>query len=483
MYFSQPQPERENRQLGLLVLVHTLALLTQYERDYGFDVVRGRQEYPCVHEEKLAIWKRKYHQEPTAAECHFTQMHECPYSGKCAYLLAKAKALRARKAACTYRYAGVSKFMQQRTGHVVMDEAHDSAEELISFNTHSFRFGYIFEMDLPMFPIHSYGEDNKGAVMTAEAKAEIVSWIDRCLSMLAPRIDETKSGSEAQKTYDQYFRISESLYDCDWFLRTDDKKAELMALSAKHVAQRIFKNKDTKLLMSATIGNPKPLAKILGIEEYHFIESEHPTPAAFRSITDLQVPRMTKRNINTQPNLPFIQAQYIWNWISGFPQEWRGLIVTTSYQKINWLEEHIQYFNKRKRRLIVQNEDMSVSDAIRKFITDVLAGDILIGTIQGLGSGLDLYGDLARWVVVAGVPHANPTDMYEKARREQDGGIDYQYWTTYNAVIQACGRASRGERTDNGNYIANFCALADGSATTKTAYKYFPSWFSKAIVK
>lgn len=468
-------------QSKVLVLVHTLNLLTQYETGYGFSVVRGRQEYPCVNEEKIFTWMKHYNFKPSAAECHFKPMWECPYSGDCPYLIAKNNAMSAQYSACTYRYAGLSSKMKERGGHLVMDEAHDAAEEIIGFNSHTISEKELFHLDLPEFPIKSFGPEGKGAVITDETRGEIVACLEGYMDELAPRIDETKEGADAQKSFDKYGRIIPSLFECDWFLRINDGYTELLSLSAMHIAQKIFEHKDTKLLMSATIGNPDPLTNVLGINDYEFFEAPHPTPPMYRKIKDLHMDRMTHRNLTRNKEFPFIQAQLIWRWIQGFPEEWRGLIVSSSFQKINWLNKNLQLFNNGKRRFIVQGDDMNVSEAVEKFISDVQPGDIMIGTIQGMGSGLDLYGDLARWVVIAGVPHENPTDYYAKARRDQYGGIEYQYWNIFMQIVQAAGRVARGEKDEAGNWLPNFCALADGSTTSPTAMRYYPAWFKEAI--
>ena len=45
---------------NVLVLVHNHGLLDQYERIYGFDIIKGRPEYPCAHPQKVKTWKEKF---------------------------------------------------------------------------------------------------------------------------------------------------------------------------------------------------------------------------------------------------------------------------------------------------------------------------------------------------------------------------------------------------------------------------------------
>jgi Rad3-related DNA helicase len=93
---------------------------------------------------------------------------------------------------------------------------------------------------------------------------------------------------------------------------------------------------------------------------------------------------------------------------------------------------------------------------------------------------LDLRGDLGRFVIVAGVPHYNPTDPFDRARMKREGGMRYARWTAYNSVVQACGRVTRGVRV-NGEYMLNVAALADGSAVSPAARRYYAEWFREAL--
>jgi Rad3-related DNA helicase len=466
----------------VLVCVQTLGLLTQYEKQYGFSVVRGRQEYECTWSIKRDKWKKKYGFYPLCSDCSFDPMGKCPVAKDCLYLKAKHTALAAQRAACTYRYIGVSRLMKDRIGNIVFDEAHDSAEELIRFNTMEVTFERMHDYGLPQFPINWIGIENQGDILLNKEKDLIYPWLKESMLRLAKMGEkDNRQGARCRRAYDRFSRMSEELIDGEWFLRIGDEGIELLALDAKRIAQSIFRNKRTKLLMSATIGNPRPLADSLGIEDYKFHTYPHPVPREFRMVKDLKMPRMTKHNLHKNIDYPHIQAETVWKWIQGFPASWRGVIVTTSYRKIEALANLLKP-KAGDRRLVVQYASEKVGDVVERFITDVQDGDIMIGTIQGMGSGLDLYGDLARWIVVAGTPHENPTDEYAKARRKTFGGITYQYWLTYNAVVQACGRVSRAEKDVNGNWLPNYAAIADGSATTRTAMRYYPDWYKEALI-
>lgn len=468
----------------ILVCTHTLSLLSQYENVYGFSVIRGRQEYSCVNSKRISRWKRRYGVTPLASDCHYEPMHSCSSSDNCPYLLAKHEALSARLAACTYRYIGVSALMKERAGNIVLDEAHDAAEELVRFNTFEVSFERIRDLELPIFPIPTYGPDGKGDVITDITRDNIQKWINTCMwNLTFASTQDDKAGTIARRTARRFTRMLEDLHTTDWFLEVAHDRVILRALDAVKIANQVFAKKRTKLLMSATIGDPAPLAHALGISDYEFHTFPHPVPPQFRMIKDLRLPRMTRENLTQNPHYPYEQVQSLWAWIQNFPPEWRGVILTTSYRKIEVLHRCLESLTQTPplgRRLIVQHAGEKVNTVVNRFITDKQPGDVMIGTIQGMGSGIDLYGDLARWIVIAGVPFPVPTDRYEIARRRKTG-MKYERWLVYSQVVQACGRISRAEQ-ENGSWLPNYAALADGSATTKIAMKYLAPWFREAIV-
>jgi Rad3-related DNA helicase len=369
--------------------------------------------------------------------------------------------------------------IKQRGGVVVCDEGHDANEELVKFNSFDVTYKLMDDYDLDKFPFQKY-ED----ILSDEDVEKVKDWLYQASIMIYVPDEQASddAGARRKRLYKRFERMVEQIGSVKWFLEVLDDRIRLQALSARHVIADIFQNKGLKLFMSATFGNPQPLARELGVEDYHFFSYPHPIPPENRPIYDLGVPRMTKVVLDDNPLNFQKQAMAIWYWVKQMPVEWRGVILTTSYHKITFLERYLGHsVEQAGRRLIVQGAGEKVGDLVGHFISDVRDGDIAIGTIQGWGSGIDLYGDLARWVVVAGVPHVNPTDKFAKARRQISGGIAYQNWVTYNQVMQACGRVSRGERVGE-EWLTNYAALADGSAMTSLALSHYGEWFRDALV-
>jgi Rad3-related DNA helicase len=204
------------------------------------------------------------------------------------------------------------------------------------------------------------------------------------------------------------------------------------------------------------------------------ISFDHPIPWEFRPVYDLQVPKMTKRNIDSNPGLFVLQARAIAEFIKAHPESWRGIVLTSSNFKVKTLRGILS--SMLNGRVFEPPRGASLAERVETFCEDPRDSIIAVDTIQGWGSGLDLQGDLARIAVVAGVPFQNPTDPFVKAR-QQAGGDAYLRWQSYMSVTQATGRVARGEKDEHGDWLLNVAAVADGSAMTSRARQVYPDWF------
>lgn len=480
----------------ILVLVQNLGLLEQYERVYGFAIIKGKPEYDCVLPEKVFNWRTKYNKVPTAGDCHYPQMGDCPMAYKCPYLIAKRKAIESKRTACTYRYASLSKHMQDRKGIIVFDECHLSGNEILALSSIDIDSNLVEDFGFSKLDeLHTRMKNN--SVMTDVEKEIAISWIESNMSRLGTldMFDMLSIEGARAKKVKELLDKAKSLLESQMevFYRYGERqsyatfKHPIMQVSfkpieASTVVKEIISNKKTLLLMSATIGNPKPLARELGIETFEKIEYGHPTPTDKRPIYDLELMPMTRANIEEYPSLLKMQAIKISKFIQSLDPAWRGIVLTTSNYKIQRLKELVS--DDIKARIFRPSRTaLGVNDRVSEFISDRSKGIIAFETIQGWGSGIDLRDDTGRFAVIAGVEFPNPSDPYDVARTKRPGGWLYGMWNAYNGVVQASGRVSRGEIDKNGDYLLNTVALADGSATSKNALNYYPQWFKEAIIR
>lgn len=479
-------------------LVQNLGLLTQYQDLYGFDIVKGKPSYNCVLKSKVDTWRQIHGMIPTAADCHFSDMNNCPVAESCPYIIARNRALTSTRMACTYKYASLSDAVQKRGGVLVLDEAHTSVEEIIGMSQYTVTDEMRKKYDFPDFPLVDYGTNGMGDILDQPGRDKLMAWVGEAIGKVATvtLFDMmTPNGSKLKRICEMLDHINVLLlsnedifYRCciiennDWrgySRKQSSMEMTIRAMQADKLARELFASKQTVLMMSATIGNPQPLAFELGINDYKFQTYPHPVPAEFRPIYDLGLPKMTKKSIDQNPALYKLQSDAIFRFIQKLNPDWRGVVLSTSNYKISLLKRFLG--EKMQSRIFQPDKDLGVSERIAAFNKDKRKGLILVDTIQGVGTGVDFSYDKARFMVVAGVPFFNPGDRYDKLRMERPNGWKYALWVAHSATEQACGRVSRGEKEQDGSWMENDAALADGSCIDPVAMRQYSPWFRDAI--
>lgn len=486
------------------VLVQNLGLLNQY-KDYGFSILKGRNEYPCALKSKVDDWQKKYGRTPTAGDCHHSHnMYECPSYDVCPYFVAREEALSSPRMACTYKYGVVSERLQKRGGLLVMDEIHNAVREFLGIDSFRMTDTERDKYDLPKFPLLDFGEGGDGDVLDSVHKYQVLGWVHNALACVAQidLFDElSPTGADKRKIFNALndlqsllFTGDDIFYKCK-ITETYAKKSglpvrepvmEIKALSPKRVYNKVTNGKDSVFMMSATIGDPTALiCNEFGIPEWHYKSWPHPVPPSKRPIYNIADYAMTHTNITQDIGLYKKQAKRIAQWINSHTKaDHRGIVLTTSNLKVSKLREFLRPELRGGRSVFsLAEHGMGLQDRINTFVTNSDQGVVHVDTIQGWGTGVDLRGDIARYSVVAGVPLPNPTDRFDQLRFETPSGRAYAYAYAYNSVMQATGRVTRGEQDDDGVYLLNTAALADMMATSPLAMRFYSGWFKEAIVR
>lgn len=181
------------------------------------------------------------------------------------------------------------------------------------------------------------------------------------------------------------------------------------------------------------------------------------------------------------PMLFNLQAVRIAAFIQSLPEDWRGVILTSSYAKKQKLLEGLKASKVGKR--IFDFQPGSVTGRVNEFMNDKTKGAIAVDISYAWGHGVSFAWDKARFMVVASVPFGEFNDPFQIVRRQNTpNGDNFAWWHSYTAVPQMCGRVSRGEVQEDGTPLLNVGLLADGSATTRAALSYYPAWFKESIV-
>lgn len=483
----------------VLVFVESHALLEQYERVYGFKIVKGMASYDCVHPDKVANYKERFGRKPLVSECHLSTMSDCPFYDKCPYIIARDTALASRRMACTYAFGMLSLKVRLRHGIGVWDEAHLASQILLDLSTTKLTSD--FTNDFSTAPLPLMG---KNGLMGNRERKELTNWITATEKVLEnpPHnlfLDEESEWTAAKerikrlsamvKSGTEYYfsgdpRGHKKLYRIGKQLREKlVPLLEIKPLTAAGITPKMTGCRFSQVLMSATIGDPAPLASELGFKKFYFDTYPHPIPVDKRRVWDLGFERMTYNNLQTRPILYQLQATRIAAWIQSMPEAWRGIILTASYAKLAKLVNGLQN-TPIGPRLFPYDANKGVTERLKSFYENNDPGKIATDVSYAWGHGVSFDWDKARFIAIASVPFGDFTDPFEKVRHAHvPGAEDFAWWRAYTAVVQMCGRVSRGEVHDNGKFLYNGALLADGSATTFYAKKYYPRWFAEAIQK
>lgn len=483
----------------VLVYVESHRLLDQYEAEYGFKIVKGMAAYDCVLPEKISTYKERFDRTPKVSECHFKEMADCPVYDRCPYIIAREAALASKRMACTYAFGILSMKVRQRQGITVWDEAHLAAGIVVSLSENTFTGNFFtnFELSPPPIPF-------RAGLMHPNEKIKIIDWLRKCQkslevppkNLLYEETNEWVAAYERISRMLSYFKKTEELYfnydakGHSYKVRMGSRTLErttsrllIKPLTAALNVPKLVGARSYTVLMSATMGDPAPLAKELGFKDYDFASYPHPIPAQYRPVFDLGFERMTWANLSTRPILYKLQAFKIAEWIKTLPEKWRGIILTSSYDKAAKLRAGLQS-SQVGDRLFQFGEGLGVTERINQFYENNDEGKIAVDISYGWGHGISFNWDKARFVAVGSVPFGEFQDPFQKVRRENvEGAEEFAWWTAYTSVPQICGRVSRGEVLPDGTPLLNVAALADGSATSSYAMKYYPKWFNESIVR
>ncbi len=225
------------------------------------------------------------------------------------------------------------------------------------------------------------------------------------------------------------------------------------------------------ILMSATLGDPKILARKLGIgpDEYQYLDLPSPFPLENRTIWRWPVLKVNARSTDLQ--LRGLAAT-IDNIAESFPNR-KGIVHTASHK----LAQKLAGYSRMGKRLLVHGSRDRM-EALERYKRST---EPLVLMSASFTTGLDLPG-LIGWQVVAKVPFGNLGDPITKWRMQwgDDGdkfGSKNYAAEAMNTVVQACGRGVRSMTDKCHTYIldSNFNHLSH-SAHMPESFKEALQW-------
>lgn len=419
-----------SKHLRTLALVHTKSLqAANYQDSYGFDILYGKGNYPCLDRHNSMLGYRTDDCEIKGCSCpYYVQFHECVASYRAS--LNYAKYLRTRR------------FVDLHQPEMLfLDECHQLPNIVTDYVGIVIRWDNQFVQWQPD-TIPDELEPEQAKILLQQ----IWSKINRNQPSKKKNLKQHRQWRYQLQKVETTLELFEGK---DWYFEANDKKLTSKPLTAKYHFRQFFSTAPKIILMSATL-NPDLLASELGMDEYDSYTVPNAYPAPMRRIWDLDVPVMNYKSTDEDKNK---QAQVIADSIKARPDHWTGVIhVTAKYQA----KDLAYRLGQNGLSCFVPPTAKSTEVQLSEWYK--WRGKNKLCIAWGFHEGVDLGED--EICIVAKTPFASLGKGYERARVDYSPEF-YRQQTAWR-LEQAVGRVRRGHIQ---HYMANskFVALADRS--------------------
>jgi Rad3-related DNA helicase len=465
----------------ILALCRTKNLQVEnYQHTYGFDVLFGKSNYPCVHPDS----------DPgaTCTDCLFTKrgekgrgMYKCDVSGECEYLLAKSAYLNSPRACANYAYwlssTGARDAAIKSRDHIFLDEAHQLVDLVLEYCGVTITQAHRAKYSLPPFPIARQRATSGPSALLANGEEEIPidrihAWLESSYHIVALHLGSLqrsevynqedpghrRGAREAERLLLKIETMQEALgHGDDWYFRSgwdaiewsDGKHPGLIAkpLTPRAHFPRYFpvdqasEGKLGLVLMSATIGDCEVFANQWGLGDNYgsYVVPSRYTPAQ-QPIYDLGAPGMGR---SAKADAYDKQAELIAQAIKSVPASWPGIIHVTRIKEAPLLARRLSD-NGLDGRLWVPPSGVPTNvqmEAWKKRLRYVPNSIVVSWSMWEGYDGLE-----EKISIVAKVPFPFLGSEYQRRRMKADPTF-YRQMAAWQ-VGQACGRTGRGREGD-----------------------------------
>ena len=249
-------------------------------------------------------------------------------------------------------------------------------------------------------------------------------------------------------------------------------------LDVSRYCRKLFEKCPYNLIMSATILDVDTFCRNIGLDpqkdRIKFISVDSDFPQENRPVYPVNITYLNKNNLQVE-NVKQALAKAV-DMIMDEYADTKGIIHTTSYAQLEFIEKYLSRRNKRRLIPTVSTSAIEYSGNSRR--TQIIAEHfastkptVLIS--PSLHTGLDLKDDYARFQILVKVPFPNTSDKWIDAKRKRSP--QWYNWQTALRLVQTCGRSVRSQTDYAHTYVL------DSAFNLFVSKNRLPNWFKQAI--
>ena len=447
---------------GTFALTITRSLQDQYLKLFpDTDILKGKTNYICDVDPHFDV---------ETAPCVLVPRirDECWEKNRCPYYNSRNKSLLSRFAVLNYKMFLSLPNHVKRKNFIICDEASELEDELTKQ----------FSAEINYERLKQYGVEYKTLITEDRDKTRtwiggIIFNISEQINVLINRVNKKhRTLSQPEKIKLQYLKhLHKSLTtvdilwrECEYVIDKDSKKVIITPLKVNRLTKYIFDYAENVLLMSATIIDHKNFAKNLGIADYEYVEVDSDFDS---KKSPIYVSSKNKLNFKNLTNtLPAICDQI--KVITEHHKNEKGIIHTHSNEITKFIKNKLEY-NKR----FLFRDEFSNNEVILKQHYETDFPTVLVS--PSLAFGVDLKDHSARFQIIVKLPF--PPLSSKHIKRLFDTDKNWYENKMLNALVQACGRATRSKNDFSTTHIL------DGNVvnTLKRAKDKLPKYFIDRI--
>ena len=255
-------------------------------------------------------------------------------------------------------------------------------------------------------------------------------------------------------------------------------KLEFKPLDVSRYCRKLFEKCPYNLIMSATILDVDTFCRNIGLDSQKdrikFISVDSDFTPENRPVYPVNITYLNKDSLQVE-NVKQALAKAVDRIMDEYADA-KGIIHTTSYAQLEFIEKYLS--RRNKRRLIPTVSTSAIEHSGNSRRTQIIAEHfastkptVLIS--PSLHTGLDLKDDYARFQILVKVPFPNTSDKWTDAKRKRSP--QWYNWQTALRLVQTCGRSVRSQTDYADTYVL------DSAFNLFVSKNRLPNWFKQAI--